>query len=114
MKTIMQWARGYLALPAGMVLLAAAATGAYQAGEADPGAYKMLSEQWPQVSTNLKSQIADAMQDDRVSRWESVELARNIMAERRFLSWTMQTGTLEQERARLQAAIGKGQLPAGS
>jgi len=107
MKRIMQWARDYLTIPVGMMLIAAAVAGGFQAREADASAYKMLAQQWPEVSVELKTEIAEAMQDDQVSRWESTKLTRDIMNERRALAWDMQTGTVEQERAKLQEQIGK-------
>jgi len=70
--------------------------GSYQAsGEISASSYQALVEIWPRLSSEVRSDIGNAMDDGKVSRWEWIDLQRGVMASAGFLMFSAGEDTPE-------------------
>lgn len=104
------WGARYVLIPLLMSAMAAIGAAVLQAREASGREYHGLVKNWPQLSQQLRQDIASDLADGKISRWESVILNRKVLDELRALEIEMGDRDVDTERAALTRLVEAGNL----
>jgi hypothetical protein len=101
MNKALKWVRENLAIPLGMVALAAIATTGYMTTEIDAQKYGMLSEMYKQGTDRFRSNLESAASKSSISNWSYPRLVRDYWKDAGSLSLPINnTGQADENSAR--------------
>lgn len=108
MNKVVKWVMDNALISVGLIAVAAIIASAYQAGEISATDYRMLADSWPQAHANVKAHIKQAITDGTISKWAYRDLFKETMDDLGSIAIDPASGTVDQERAKLQQLVDKG------
>lgn len=107
MKKYAKWAFDNMLIVALMIAAAAGTAGMYQARETDATGYRFFVQEWEEANEATRLAIRAALDDGKVSRWESAGIVQMLMEEKRVLVFTTaEPENVEREREKLIRQVG--------
>jgi hypothetical protein len=96
----------YTAVPLAAIVLVASWALNRESQEIDARQYASLVIAYGQLPQALKSEVAKAMKDGKISKSRYATLSRDALNSGTILDWPEHPGSADEERAHLQAEIG--------
>ena len=99
MNKALKWVRENLAIPLGMVALAAIATGGYMNTEIGARQYEILGKMYTQGSDRFRTDLESSSSNGSISNWGYVGLTRDYWKDADALSLPIDSGNMTDEKA---------------